>query len=184
MEKRPLPERIEGGRVVLKKHALEEAERMFANVDRDRQRLRQFLPWVDSVKSVDDERAYIESTIDKWAGFDYFDFGIFRVGDAVYLGNAGVHSIAWSDDRCEIGYWLLGDFERQGFMSETVALLERACFAIGFHRVEIRCSSLNLRSANLPRRNGYHLDGLLRQDAVENGGYRDTLVFSKLRSDG
>lgn len=183
MDKKPLPERIEGARVILTKHSLENAVRMFAYVDRDRERLRKFLPWVDAVKSVDDEVAYIESTIDKWAAFDYFDFGIFRNADAVYLGNAGVHSIAWGDDRCEIGYWILGDFERQGYISDAVTLLEKACFATGFNRVEIRCSSLNARSANVPRRNGYTLDGMLRQDAVENGGYRDTLVFSKLRSD-
>jgi RimJ/RimL family protein N-acetyltransferase len=183
MDKKAPPERIEGARVILKQHALAEAARMFEYVDRDRQRLRQFLPWVDAVESVEDERAYIESTIAKWASFDYFDFGIFRIGDGVYLGNAGVHSIAWGDDRCELGYWILGEFEGQGFISEAVTLLEKACFAIGFHRVEIRCSSRNQRSANVPKRCGYQLDGLLRQDAVENGGYRDTLVFSKLSTD-
>ncbi len=109
-----------------------------------------------------------------------FDFGLFRKADGTYLGNIGVHSIAWKHRRCGLGYWMLGAFEGQGYMSEAVGLVERAAFALGFHRIEMRCSSANARSASIPRRNGYRLDGVLRQDAIEDGAFRDTLVFSKL----
>ena len=85
-----------------------------------------------------------------------------------------------STQRCELGYWILGDFEGQGYMSEAVRVLEAACFAVGFHRIGIRCSSKNARSAGVPRRSGYTLDGTLRQHALERGERRDTLVFSKL----
>ncbi len=99
------------------------------------------------------------------------------------MGNIGVHTIVWEHGRCEIGYWLLGDFEGRGYMSEAVLALEQACFLHGFHRVEIRCSSQNLRSARVPRRCGYTLEACLREDAWENHQWRDTLVFSKLRGE-
>ena len=37
--------------------------------------------------------------------------GFFRKEDAVSMGNLGVHTIAWESRCCELGYWILGDFE-------------------------------------------------------------------------
>ena len=67
-------------------------------------------------------------------------------------------------------------------MSEAVSALEAACFELGFNRVEIRCSSLNTRSASVPKRLEYCHEGTLREEMIENGKPRDTLVFAKLRS--
>jgi RimJ/RimL family protein N-acetyltransferase len=35
----------------------------------------------------------------------------------------------------------------------------------------------------LERRLGYLLDGILREDMIEDGEYRDTLIFAELRKD-
>lgn len=183
MGNRTLPDQLEGATVLLRRHSMTDAPLMFSYVNRDRARLRRFLPWVDETKTVADERAYIELSRERWSAAETFDFSIFRRADGNYLGNVGVHSIAWPHNRCELGYWILGDFEGQGYVSDAVACLESACFTLGFNRVEIRCSSTNARSANIPKRLGYRLDGILRQDMIEDGEYSDTLVFAKLRSE-
>lgn len=184
LEKRPLPEVIEADRVVLRRHRLELAEIMFSYIDKDRERLRRFLPWVDGTRTSANTRAYIHKTIDEWELGSLFDYGIYRQSDGLYMGSAGVHTISWENRRCEIGYWILGDFEGQGLMSESISAIESACFSLGFHRIEIRCSSLNSRSASVPKRLGYNLDGVMRGDVIENGQYRDTLVFGKLSESG
>ena len=155
MEKKHLPEQIQSERITLKKHSVTIAQTMFDFVDRDRERLRQFLPWVDLTKTVEDEKSYIEMTHQKWEKFDCFDYGIYRRDDDQYMGNAGIHSIAWNHNRCEIGYWILGEYEGKGYMSESVVALEKSCFEVGFNRIEIKCSSRNLRSARVPVRCGY-----------------------------
>jgi RimJ/RimL family protein N-acetyltransferase len=132
---------------------------------------------------VEDEQTYIRMTRERWDGHELFDFGIFRASDQAYLGNVGVHSISWEHRRCELGYWLAGPYEGQGYMAEAVTALERMLFAMGFNRIEIRCSSANVRSSAVPRRLGYRLEGSLRQDCVEKGTYRDTWVFARIRSD-
>ncbi len=183
MEPRAFLERIDAGRVVLRKHQVEQAEEMFSVVDGDRERLRRFLPWVDSLRGVEDERKYLEMTDREWAKSSLFDFGMHR-RDGAYLGNIGVHSIAWPHGRCELGYWIAGQFEGQGYVTEAVAALEKACFELGFFRVEIRCSSLNERSAAVPKRLGYRHEGTLRQEAVDHRGQRrDTFIFAKLRGE-
>lgn len=180
MQPIPLAEQLTGPRIILKRHAVDRASAMFSAIDRDRERLRRFLPWVDGTRSESDSVQYIHSTIEKWNELSGFDYGIF-LGDT-YLGNVGVHTVSWKNDRCELGYWILGEHERKGYASEAVAILERELFGLGFHRIEIRCSHLNSRSAEVPKRLGYHLDGTLRDDGVENGKRRSTLVYSKLRS--
>lgn len=180
MEKISLSTKLEGSRIVLKKHDESLASTMFSYVEKDRTRLGQFLPWVPFVKTVEDELNYIRKTHKDWAEFVRFDYGIFIKEDNVYLGNIGVHSIRWDYNRCEIGYWILGEYEGHGFMSEAVRTLEKHLFSIGFHRIEIRCSSINDRSASVPIACGYFYDGSLEDDAIEQEKYRQTKRFSKL----
>src|SRR4051794_36674200 len=111
------------------------AETMFGYVDSDRARLRAFLPWVDSTRTVEDEYGHIRMTRENWDLHQLLDFGIFRREDELYLGNVGIHSISWQHRRCEIGYWILSRFEGQGYVSEAVHALEKVLFALGFHRI-------------------------------------------------
>jgi len=178
-----LPDQIEASRLYLRKHCLELAETMYAYIERDRERLSRFLPWPSLITSVEDEIAYIEGINGQWGEGTLFDFGLFRKEDDAYMGNLGVHTINWPHDGCELGYWILGDFEGQGYMNEAVGALEAQLFEVGFHRIEIRCHSENRRSAQLPQRRGYQLDGTHRGARLTESGYADTSVYSKLSSD-
>jgi RimJ/RimL family protein N-acetyltransferase len=104
MEKKAFPLKIESDRIVLKKHELGLAPLMFSFVEKDRERLRKFLPWVDDTKSVQDEIDYITMTRENWDAFQRFDYGIFRKSDDQYMGNVGVHSISLTHERCELGF--------------------------------------------------------------------------------
>ena len=179
-----LPESVEADRLTLRKHQLDAVALMFEYIERDRERLSQFLPWPPGIRSVADELAYVKDTHSWWDAGTLFDYGLFRKEDNLYMGNLGVHSIQWQHHCCELGYWILGDFEGSGYMSEAVAALETVLFEVGFYRIEIRCDANNHRSAQLPKRRGYTLDGRLRGATKVPSGYRDTLVFSKLRVDG
>ena len=181
MEKLSFKKEIKDARVTLKKHSLDLAETMFNYVDQDRERLRQFLPWVDHTKILEDEIGYIKHTHKSWDNHTLFDYGLFDAQAGTYMGNIGVHTISWEHNCCEIGYWILGKFEGQGHMSNALKALEKYVFELGFNRIEIRCSDLNERSANVPKYNGYTFEGELRQNAIELGKYRNTKIFSKLK---
>lgn len=180
--KYPKPE-ILSKRITLRKHSIELAERMFAYVDSDRRRLRRFLFWVDNIASVADEEKFVRDAIQQWHRYELFDYGIFRNSDAVYMGNIGVHSISWRNECAELGYWICGEFEGQGYVTEAVLALEGELFGMGFNRIEIRCSTLNDRSARVPERLGYALEGTLRKNAYVNGEWYDTKIFGKLKQD-
>jgi len=178
---------IVGKTLVLKKHESSLAPVMFETINRDRHNLRQFLPWVDGTKTQQDSVDYIQLTEKEWAAGSLFDYGIFLRATSTYIGNIGVHTIAWKHRRAEIGYWLVSEFQGKGHMSEALSILEKELFHLGFNRLEIRCSSKNIRSANVPKRNHYQHEGILRQDCLEFHGndqvFRDTLIFAKLKND-
>ena len=178
----PLPEFISSDRLELKRLAGTFAEKLFHTIDSDRTRMSRFLPWVNTTLTVKDSRNYIDSTDVARERLEGFDFGIFKKSDGEYLGNIGVHAIAWKHRVCEIGYWLTQLGEGNGYASEAVSILEQTLFAIGFHRIEIRCSSENFRSANVPKRCNYSLEGQLSENLIENGKYRSTLIFAKINS--
>ena len=183
-----LPEVFHSERLSLKKHSLALAEKMFACVEQDRGRLRQFLSWVDETKTVEDERNYIRFMEEQWQLSRHFDYGIYLSEDRSknpsprerYLGNIGVFNLAWAQARCEIGYWILGQYEGHGYMTEAVKLLETHLFERGFHRIEIRCSERNQRSAGIPKRLGYSLEGRLTDYLFEMNAYHNLDIYAKI----
>ncbi len=179
MEKKHLPTQIESERLWLKKHELAQAQTQFQYICQDRERLAAFLPWVPYIKTVEDEHKFILQTHAWWAEYKHFDYGVFRKEDGEYLGNIGAHHLEWNNDCCELGYWILGKHEGKGYITEAVKALEKTLFSEGFHRIEIRCDPLNARSAGVPKRCGYTLEGHLKENTLQESGYRDTLIFGK-----
>ena len=112
-----------------------------------------------------------------------FDYEIYLKENNSFIGMIGLHSLAWSHDRCEIGYWISKSYEGKGFVSESVIALEQKCFELGFNRLEIRCDPNNIKSGLLAEKCGYTLEGILRENTVHLESYRSTKVFSKIRSD-
>lgn len=180
MNKNTVARKLDGTRIILRKHDEEMATIMFSYVDKDRERLSKFLPWVPKIQSVKDELNYIKHTHQCWEQATLFDYGIFRKSDELYMGNIGIHNVRKDINQCEIGYWILGDFEGQGYMSEALRVLESHVFSLGFQKVEVRCSSLNQRSANVPKACGYKLESLLKDSHDRKYQSRETLIFTKV----
>jgi ribosomal-protein-serine acetyltransferase len=176
----PLPEFISSPRLVLKRHEESVAPKMFQTVQDERARLSKHLSWIESVRTIADMKLYLELTDGAWQRDHAFEYGIFRKSDTEYLGNMMVHTISWPNRRCELGYWITEKAEGQRYISEAARALESHLFQAGFHRIEIRCSTENQRSAYIPKSCGYHLEGELKEDSIENGKYRNTLLFAKL----
>lgn len=181
MDKQYLPELIESSRISLKKQEMENASLMFQYVDRDRERLQRFLPWTDYVKTVKDEEEFIEKCLKEWDDHEAAAYALFKGDD--YMGNITAFDMDWEHESCEIGYWILGEYEGKGFMSEAVSLLESVLFEAGFHRIIIRCDPQNNRSKNIPKKLGYKYEGTLRDCHKEKLGYKSLEVYSRLSSD-
>ncbi len=144
------------------------------------------MPWTQNVQTVAETEESVRRSTALWILREDLRLGLFRKTDGLYVGGCGLHRIDWNVMRFEIGYWVRASLEGQGYIGEAVAGVTAFAFdVLGAERIEIRCDSLNERSAAVARRAGYHLDGTLRNnDTTADGStLRDTLVFSMLRAE-
>ena len=163
-------------RLVEERHA----PAIFAVVDQERQRLREWLPWVDATHTEEDTLAFIRSSLEQFAANNGFAAGIWS--DDRYIGGIGTHKIDWLNRKAEIGYWLCRSFQGQGLMTDACrAVVGHALGELDLNRVEIHCAAANTKSAAIPRRLAFTLEGTIREGQFLNGRYTDILVFSMLR---
>jgi len=156
----------------------DDAERVFALVDAERERLRRWFPWVDGTRTVEDQRVWIQRAIA--SEHDREANGIWLAGGRL-AGATGL-SVNPLENNGEIGYWLAEAFEGSGLVSRaTAALLDVAFDRLGLHRVTIRAATHNARSRAVPERLGFTEEGVLReQGLVSTGEYHDLVVYGLL----
>ncbi len=158
------------------------AEELFELTERNREYLRQWLPWLDSNK-------YLQNTIDfiKYSQMQYnqnisLQLGIRYRGELA--GVIGFHRFDWLNHSTSIGYWL-------GESSQGKGLVTRACRCIidyafrnfGLNRIEIRCAVENSRSRAIPVRLGFKEEGIIREAEWLCDHYVDHVVYGMLRDE-
>ena len=161
---------------------IEDAHNIFTIIDTDRKHLTEWLPWVDKTISVKDTETNILERVDKFDKKEAASF--YALYEDQFIASVGFISLDIINKKGEIGYWILSSFQGKGLMTECV----KACVKYGFeelnlNRIVIKCSSENIKSAAIPKRLGFSLEGTLRQDKIRNGVFHHTLVFGLLKSD-
>ena len=158
------------------------ASEVFAAVERNREHLRHWLPWVDATRTKDDGIAFIRSTLEMFAAHEGFTAGIWHRERVA--GVIGTHRIDWRNRRVELGYWLAREFEGRGIVTDACRVAITHLFReMDLNRVEIRCAAGNAKSSAIPRRLGFKLEGTHREAELVNGRYHDLLVFGMLKSE-
>jgi ribosomal-protein-serine acetyltransferase len=171
-----------GGGIGLRLLGERDAAEVFALVDRNREHLRRWMPWVSEGYSVDDATRWLRSSLEQLARNDGFQAGI-TVGGSL-AGAIGFHAIDWSNRKTTIGYWLSADAQGRGVMTTACrALVDHALVELGLNRVEIRCGTGNVRSRRIPERLGFTLEGVARETEWLYDHFLDLAVYSMLARD-
>jgi ribosomal-protein-serine acetyltransferase len=158
------------------------ARAVFALVEAERERLREWLPWVDATATEDDTLAFVRASLEQFAANNGLAAGIWN--HHALAGVIGTHKIDWPSRQVEIGYWLGRDFEGQGIITEACRALVTHMFGeLDLNRVVIRCATGNAKSRAIPLRLGFRLEGTLREAELCCGRYLDLNVYSMLKRD-
>jgi ribosomal-protein-serine acetyltransferase len=161
---------------------LRHAEAIFDAIDRQREYLREWLPWVDQTTTIGHVEEFIHKALRKFADQDGFDAGVWL--DGHYIGGIGMHYWDRVNWKTEIGYWLSHDFTGQGLMTECVRRCVHFAFReLGMRRIEIRCAVPNRKSRAIPERLAFTLEGMLRGAYFLHGSWIDMAVYGLLNSD-
>jgi ribosomal-protein-serine acetyltransferase len=154
----------------------------YALMDRDREYLREWMAFVDQTRSQEDWRKFVRASLDQFAATEGFTAGIWE-GDR-FLGVIGTKKIDWVNGKVELGYWIGRAFQGRGIMTDACReVLDYAFRELRLNRVEIQCATRNSRSAAIPQRLGFTLEGTRREAELVNGKFYDLLLFSLLKKE-
>ena len=178
-------ERIDTGRLVLRRWRPEDAPALKALVDANLEHLRPWMPWAVH------EPSPVEVITERLERFERhhrdgleWTMAICLGGNDVLIGGAGLHPRI-GPNALEIGYWIAAPHTRHGYATETAAALTDAAFALPqIEHVEIRCDPRNTASARVPEKLGYrHTETLTANTVTPTGAPRDTMVWTITRAE-
>ena len=158
---------------------LADADELFSLTNANRGFLRRWLPWLDSVRRVDDTRTFIRAAQTQAARNDGVRLAL--VVDERIAGVVGHHHVDWRNRITSIGYWIGEAYQGRGLTTAACrALITRAFDEARLNRIEIRCASGNHRSRAIPIRLGLREEGLLRDAEWLYDHFVDHVVYAAL----
>lgn len=174
----PLPVELGDG-AILRRYTMDDLDDLFALVDAERERIGEWMPWVEATRTVEDEGVWLERVV---ADENSLEGSGIWVGDA-FAGGAG---LSWDPFGIggEIGYWIAAAHEGRGFVTRAcAALIDIAFREIGLHRVTIRAGVENARSRAIPERLGFTREGIHRGEGRGSFGFHDLAVYGLLEDE-
>ena len=161
----------------------EDAQAIFEAIDRNRDDLRRWLPFVDGLKTVADEQQFLHPILA--TPYEKREPVFVLKHGTELCGLIGFHFTDSANHRTEIGYWLLPAYRGKGIVTHAVRFLCRWAFQErGMNRIQIRCAVGNQPSNAIPRRLGFVLEGTERQgELLASGEYTDIHVYGLLKEE-
>lgn len=154
------------------------AESIYEVINSEREYLSEFLPWVNGLKSADEERETIKENLRKMLDKKLFILMIFVEDKPV--GMVDLHEIK-ENLRAEVGYWLSEKYQGLGIITRSVELIMEYGFNdFNLHKIIIRVHPDNNKSANVAKRLNFFKEGTLVEHEILNGEFISLDLYSKI----
>jgi ribosomal-protein-serine acetyltransferase len=151
-------------------------------VNNNRAHLREWLPWVDGMRTVANFTYYIRDT--KKRAAEKTDFGYAIVIDKNIVGRIGLHHISQQNKVGEIGYWLAVDWQGRGIITKCCkAIINHGFTKQGLNRIEIKCGVLNPKSRAIAEKLQFKQEAVLRQAEWLHGEFIDLYLYAMLKKE-
>ncbi|WLR42203.1 GNAT family N-acetyltransferase [Bacillus carboniphilus] len=158
-----------------------DAEKFFTLISRSREYLKEWMAWLDNIKSVEDVSKNIQGRLEAFVenGGHPKSFAIIYKGDIA--GTIGFNEIHKKDRIGLVGYWLGEEFQGNGIMAKALnTLIDYGFKELKLNRVEIHVAVENKKSRALPERFGFVEEGRFRQAEWLNDHYVDHIIYALL----
>lgn len=171
-----------GDGVELRPVSTADCAELYASIDRNRARLREWLPWIVLNYGQSHLLAFLRQREIENASRNSLTAHIRVAGEL--CGMIGLHAIDRRHRSISVGYWLDAAYEGRGIMTRACrAIVTEGFRQYGLHRIEIRCATGNRKSAAIPLRLGFVEEGVLRQAEWLHDRWVDLRVFGMLERD-
>jgi ribosomal-protein-serine acetyltransferase len=155
---------------------------VFETIDRDREYLQKWLPFVAFTKEVADTERFIAGLTQTGQKNKETIYSIWYKEN--FAGLVGFKDTDWTNRKTEIGYWLAENMQGKGIASETVKKLIRYAFTKQhLNRIQIKVAEGNKKSEAIPIRLGFSFEGIERAGEFHENNYLNLKVYSLLKTD-
>ncbi|WP_417581851.1 GNAT family N-acetyltransferase [Nitrincola sp.] len=160
----------------------QEAPALFALIETNRDYLRQWLPWLDEHRSVEDTGRFIRNITQLFEQQQAFHVGLYR--DEEIIGMMSIHYLDWRNRKAALGYWIGEAFQGKGRVTESCKTLINFCFNdLNLNRLEMHCAVHNIASRKIPERLGFEFEGVIREVEWLYDHWVDHALYAILRKD-
>ncbi|WP_393971653.1 GNAT family protein [Oxyplasma meridianum] len=168
--------------ITLRNLKMEDVLDLFDLVDRSREYLGEWLPWVKNVVDVDSELAFIKDSMQRMEFGLGIDLGIWF--KRTLVGVIGFNNIDLRNKKGSIGYFLGERYQGGGIMiSSCRTLVNYGFHKLNLHKIVIRCATENIKSIRIPEKLGFILEGTLREEELLTKGYVDHYYYGITRKE-
>jgi ribosomal-protein-alanine N-acetyltransferase len=109
------------------------------------------------------------------------NWAMIKTADKQMIGYIGLVNIDAENDHAEIGYILLPEFQKNGFMHEAMqAVIDFSFEKLFVHRLSATVDPENMASSKVLEKCGFKLEGHLREHEIFEGRYLDSLIYGLL----
>lgn len=136
---------------------------------------------VAKINSVDTFRKYFDTAMEEKKNKISYPFAYYHKQLQQYVGSTRFANIEFRNKKLEIGWtWIHPSLQGMGFNKHCKFLLLQFGFEIlGLNRIELKTSSLNLKSQKAMLKIGAVKEGVFRKNIInDDGTWRDTVYFS------
>jgi ribosomal-protein-serine acetyltransferase len=164
----------------LREITLSDATAIFKTIDRNRNYLRTWLPFVDYTRSVADTESYILSVS---ASVNFSEMVFVVLYQLQHIGIIGFKGIDPINLKLEIGYWLAEAQQGKGIMIHCCqAMINYAFESLEMNRIQLKVATGNYKSQKIPVKLGFTREGIERDGELSSTGqFHDLEVYSLLK---
>ena len=152
-----------------------DARELFVTVDENREYLREWLPWLDDVNSMDDELAMIRRMRDG-KNFNWV-YLIRKYGELV--GVVSLNWVDWDNRSFGLGYWVSESSSGRGIITKSCRRVVDHCFFdLKLHRLVIEVAVDNHPSRAVADRLGLRLEGISKDREWLYDRFTDSVMLA------
>lgn len=152
---------------------------LYVALDNERERLSEFLPWIDDMKTVADFTSYIKNC--EWLYEQKKEVSFIMILEETPVGRIGLHHLNLQNKMGAIGYWITSNAEGKGVVTRSCKkIIDYGFNNLGLHRIECKVATTNLKSKAIPEKLHFKKEGILRDAEWVNNKYNDLFLYSLL----
>jgi len=171
---------LEGENIYFKPLSINDAQEVHSYAS-DKE-VSRFIGW-PLMNSLNETSNYIEEMLRREKAVTHIYASVALKSTHAIIGTAMIFNFNREAKHAEIGYVFHSDYWGKGYGTETVTLLDNFAFnSINLHKIHAHVVDTNFGSVRVLEKNGFKLEGRLKDHHFIEGKYYDGLLFGKLQS--